>query len=149
MDDLNNDEERKAPVTYVPEDRTDDDLFSEAVTAGINFKKYNDIKVVVSGSNPTPKADTFAAMNLRKILNDNIDKLGYKVPTPVQKHAVPIVRAGRDLMACAQTGSGKTGGYLLPIIQVINSFFFFYNNLSWGGFFYFLQQLINCVVFIL
>src|SRR2546430_16710676 len=43
--------------------------------------------------------------------------LGYEKPTPVQEQAIPLVLAGRDLMAGAQTGTGKTAAFALPILQ--------------------------------
>ncbi|XP_075873647.1 putative ATP-dependent RNA helicase DDX4 isoform X4 [Nelusetta ayraudi] len=60
---------------------------------------------------------TFEETTLCESLRNAISKSGYVKPTPVQKHGMPIVSAGRDLMACAQTGSGKTAAFLLPILQ--------------------------------
>lgn len=51
---------------------------------------------------------TFDEAELCESLRKNISKSGYNKPTPVQKYGIPIICAGRDLMACAQTGSGKT-----------------------------------------
>ena len=46
-----------------------------------------------------------------------VKDLGYEKPTPVQEQAIPLVLAGRDLMAGAQTGTGKTAAFALPILQ--------------------------------
>ncbi|KAF2156806.1 DEAD-domain-containing protein [Myriangium duriaei CBS 260.36] len=84
---------------------------------GINFEKYDDIPVEASGTGVPEPVTTFTNPPLDDHLLSNIDLAGYKVPTPVQKYSIPIVMGGRDLMACAQTGSGKTGGFLFPILS--------------------------------
>ncbi|KAJ1975764.1 ATP-dependent RNA helicase ded1 [Dimargaris verticillata] len=84
---------------------------------GINFEKYDDIPVEVSGQNSPDPITTFEESNLDPLLMSNIMLARYKSPTPVQKYSIPIGAAGRDLMACAQTGSGKTGGFLFPILH--------------------------------
>ena len=84
---------------------------------GINFEKYDDIPVEASGQGVPEPVTRFTNPPLDDHLLTNIDLAGYKVPTPVQKYSIPIVMGGRDLMACAQTGSGKTGGFLFPILS--------------------------------
>jgi ATP-dependent RNA helicase DDX3X len=83
---------------------------------GINFEKYDDIPVEASGQGVPEPVTRFTNPPLDDHLLSNIELSGYKVPTPVQKYSIPIVMGGRDLMACAQTGSGKTGGFLFPIL---------------------------------
>ncbi len=60
---------------------------------------------------------TFASFGLIDALLGAVDTLGYKTPTPVQAQAIPVILAGRDLMAAAQTGTGKTAGFALPLLQ--------------------------------
>jgi superfamily II DNA/RNA helicase len=60
---------------------------------------------------------SFQTLGLIDPLRRAIDELGYTDPTPVQKQAIPAVLAGRDLMAAAQTGTGKTAGFALPLLQ--------------------------------
>ncbi|KAI9766547.1 MAG: DEAD-box ATP-dependent RNA helicase [Geoglossum simile] len=84
---------------------------------GINFEKYDDIPVEASGHDIPEPVNAFTNPPLDPHLLANIELASYKTPTPVQKYSIPIVMAGRDLMACAQTGSGKTGGFLFPILS--------------------------------
>src|SRR3954468_13036905 len=60
---------------------------------------------------------TFQALGLIDPIQRTLDTLGYKQPTPVQSQAIPAVLAGRDVMAAAQTGTGKTAGFALPLLQ--------------------------------
>lgn len=87
----------------------------------MNFEKYDKIPIKVTG-NDTPKPIlSFRESGLSDLLLTNVGKCGYKEPTPIQKTAIPIVKAKRDLMACAQTGSGKTAAFILPILNALLS----------------------------
>ncbi|KAH7554242.1 hypothetical protein ACOSP7_028665 [Xanthoceras sorbifolium] len=100
----------------------DDDAeqgFTEQENTGINFDAYEDIPVETSGDNVPLPVNTFAEIDLGEAVNTNIRRCKYVKPTPVQRHAIPISVAGRDLMACAQTGSGKTAAFCFPIISGI------------------------------
>ena len=59
----------------------------------------------------------FTELGLSAEILRAIAEQGYDTPTPIQQQAIPVVLDGRDLMACAQTGTGKTAGFTLPILQ--------------------------------
>ncbi|MGQ7959777.1 DEAD/DEAH box helicase [Pseudomonas sp. SP16.1] len=60
---------------------------------------------------------SFASLGLSEALVRAVESAGYTQPTPVQQRAIPAVLQGRDLMVAAQTGTGKTGGFALPILE--------------------------------
>ena len=60
---------------------------------------------------------SFSALALDKTLSDAVRALGYESPTPIQQQAIPAILAGKDIMAGAQTGTGKTAAFALPILQ--------------------------------
>src|ERR1700761_6441859 len=60
---------------------------------------------------------SFASLGLIDPLLSNLQDLNYQTPTPVQAKAIPAVLSGRDVMAAAQTGTGKTAGFALPLLQ--------------------------------
>jgi ATP-dependent RNA helicase RhlE len=64
-----------------------------------------------------PPAAGFAALALAEPLLRAVGRQGYEHPTPIQQQAIPHVLAGRDLLGCAQTGTGKTAAFALPILH--------------------------------
>ncbi|XP_062165993.1 DEAD-box ATP-dependent RNA helicase 37-like [Alnus glutinosa] len=110
---------REREVNPFADDDNTEEAFSEQENTGINFEAYDDIPVETSGDNVPPAVNTFAEIDLGEALNLNIRRCKYVKPTPVQRYAIPISLAGRDLMACAQTGSGKTAAFCFPIISGI------------------------------
>jgi ATP-dependent RNA helicase RhlE len=62
---------------------------------------------------------TFENLTLTKQLRNAIDELGFAKPTPIQEQSFPVVRSGADVVGIAQTGTGKTLAYMLPILQDI------------------------------
>ena len=63
--------------------------------------------------------DPFAALGLSQRVLAGVTAAGYEQPTPIQEHAVPPVLKGRDVVGCAQTGTGKTAAFMLPIIELL------------------------------
>jgi superfamily II DNA/RNA helicase len=61
----------------------------------------------------------FDELNLNPELLESIGYMGFRETTPIQERAIPVILTGRDLIACAQTGTGKTAAYLLPLMNHI------------------------------
>ena len=59
----------------------------------------------------------FKEFGLSPEILEAVEEMGYQSPTPIQEEAIPPVMAGRDLLGCAQTGTGKTAAFALPILQ--------------------------------
>jgi len=87
------------------------------------FRKQHRISVV--GRNVPPPIEDFKKLqdefNLAPALVQNLQASGYTHPTPIQMQAVPIMLQGRQILACAPTGSGKTAAFLIPVIHHLAS----------------------------
>lgn len=63
------------------------------------------------------RAGGFQAMGLSQAVFNGIARKGYKAPTPIQRKAIPVILSGRDIVAMARTGSGKTAAFLIPLLE--------------------------------
>ena len=91
------------------------ELFANENT-GINFDAYENIPAEATGNNVPPPVTSFEDAGLHPVLLENIRMAKFTKPTPIQRFSIAAGLKGRDLMACAQTGSGKTGAFLFPIL---------------------------------
>ena len=62
----------------------------------------------------------FDELNLDESVLQALDAMNFKECTPVQEHTIPVILEGRDLIGVAQTGTGKTAAYLLPVLNQLN-----------------------------
>ena len=62
----------------------------------------------------------FAALGLSEQIVRAVEEKGYRTPTPIQHQAIPWILMGRDLLGCAQTGTGKTAGFTLPMLDILS-----------------------------
>ncbi|KAF9540450.1 hypothetical protein EC957_004290 [Mortierella hygrophila] len=98
------------------------ELFGEEnrILSGINFDKFSRINVSRKGGpERVDPLQSFEQAKLHPIILENIQRMGYHEPTPIQRNAIPILMKNYDLLACAQTGSGKTAAFLLPVLSKI------------------------------
>ncbi|KNG48632.1 atp-dependent rna helicase dbp10 [Stemphylium lycopersici] len=96
------------------DDGSDDEAFIAARQAASNRKASNVGKSVKKGGG-------FQAMGLNAALLKAITQKGFKVPTPIQRKAVPLMLQGEDVVGMARTGSGKTAAFVIPMIQKLKA----------------------------
>jgi ATP-dependent RNA helicase RhlE len=64
---------------------------------------------------------SFEKLDLIKPIQKALSEEGYTIPTPIQKQAIPVILSGKDLLGCAQTGTGKTAAFAVPILQILSA----------------------------
>ena len=64
------------------------------------------------------KTNTFTHLNIISTIIDSLNEKGYEKPTPIQEKVIPLVFEGKDIMVMAQTGSGKSASFILPLLQI-------------------------------
>ncbi|KAK6726777.1 hypothetical protein RB195_004844 [Necator americanus] len=121
----NNEPPRKQPSTFVPQDEDVAMLYREHIEQGEMFTKLFEAEVTLTQgglhgrTEKGKKISSFEELELPEQIAENIVNCGYKNPTPIQQYAIPAIFKGRDIMACAQTGSGKTAAFLLPVMTTL------------------------------
>ena len=90
---------------------------TQAPAAPVIVTKSVDTTSLAFAAAATISGIDFASLGLVPALLNTLGNEGYSTPTPIQAKAIPIILAGRDVLGCAQTGTGKTAAFALPIIQ--------------------------------
>ena len=62
----------------------------------------------------------FNQLGLKKELEEGLEIMGFENTTPIQEKTIPLILEGKDIIACAQTGTGKTAAFVLPILSLLS-----------------------------
>jgi len=108
-----NRDRRNGYLDQVIFDKTEN-LYQKVSSEPVDFGVFEDVPIEVSEN--TPYMESFEVCDVNSVLLENVKKMGYSTPTPIQKYAIPVSLIRRNLMACAQTGSGKTAAFLFPML---------------------------------
>jgi len=92
-----------------------DDVFELRVRLGSRFFNNNNSQGYFQMNNQT--IQNFNSFSFHPLIDGGIQKAGYQTPTPIQAQAIPLILEGHDIMGLAQTGTGKTAAFVLPILQ--------------------------------
>lgn len=100
-------------------------LFGSSPNTSKNTPNIEDIKINVAGKNSEATSDninisTFSDLNIDKWLKDILSGVSIKEPSSVQKFCIPNILLGKDVIASAPTGSGKTATFAIPILQELS-----------------------------
>lgn len=95
-------------------------VISELTVNQVDDIRMN-LNIKVKGDKVGKPILEFQHCQLTETLNKNLAHFGYVTPTPIQMQVIPVGLSSRDVLACAQTGSGKTAAFLVPMIQIISS----------------------------
>jgi len=97
------------------EDMEDDDDLGDAPSSSSSSRKGP------GGKGKKVAKGTFQSLGLSKDIFSGVNRMGYKLPTPVQRKSLPEALAGKDLVCMARTGSGKTAAFLIPVLERLQS----------------------------
>ncbi|KAF9768402.1 hypothetical protein IL306_014300 [Fusarium sp. DS 682] len=97
------------------------ELFGDPTTrhdrVGLDFSRIESIEVQQEGPTKIDPIPSFKEAGIHPAMLENIELCGYEHPTPIQKFTIPSILTGHDVIGIAQTGSGKTAAYLIPILS--------------------------------
>eukprot|EP01012_Entosiphon_sulcatum_P032022 TRINITY_DN4075_c0_g1_i1.p1 TRINITY_DN4075_c0_g1~~TRINITY_DN4075_c0_g1_i1.p1 ORF type:complete len:613 (+),score=84.79 TRINITY_DN4075_c0_g1_i1:23-1861(+) len=109
---------RPHSTSYSRTELSVDELFA-CQPAAPNVDAYATVQTEVFGTHPPNPVASFDDLDMSDAVKENTKRMHYKVPTPIQKYAIPVSMNGRDFVACAETGSGKTAAFMLPLISLL------------------------------
>lgn len=100
-----------------PTHAEDSDASSASSQSRAKSPKADEAEPSADTTSNAPAPKSFQDLGIIDSLCEACDTLGYKAPTPIQAESIPVALQGRDLIGLAETGSGKTAAFALPILQ--------------------------------
>ena len=112
---------RAAALAPIPDAPAPEEVATSASSNAIDAEAAIYASVLeVATPEPQSSEVLFADLGLSDEILRAIDEMGYRSPTPIQAQAIPVVLMGRDVLGCAQTGTGKTAGFTLPMLDILS-----------------------------